>query len=244
MLSPIVLEGGRRLTLAVVRDITERRQAEAERLEAGRRAALLREVHHRVKNNLQVVSSMLSLQGDAMGDAAALGALAESQNRIASIALIHEKLYRSGELGRIDFGDYVGELCTNLFRAHGPAADRVRLELAVEPARFGLDTAVPCGLIVNELVSNALKHAFPDGRRGRVLLRLRAGEDACYHLDVEDDGVGLPPGLDPGATGTLGLQLVQLLTGQIDGRLEALRPDRGGARFHIAFREVVYRDRG
>lgn len=233
MLSPLETKEGR-LALAVIRDITERKEEER------RRDVLLREIHHRVKNNLQVVSSMLSLQSEYIRDDTLLSIVMESQNRIRSIALIHEKLYRSSSLGSVDFSDYVQDLCSNLFHSYGSGASNVKLHLGVEGVSLNLDTAVPCGLIINELVSNCLKHAFFDGRQGEITVDLRSA-DGRFVLNVRDNGVGFPEDLDFRRTDSLGLQLVNILTSQLDGSIALHRGE--GTRFEITFAEMSYTER-
>jgi PAS domain S-box-containing protein len=218
----------------IVIDITERKQAEQSlRTSLAEKTALLQEVHHRVKNNLQVVSSLLSLQAGLEKNRSAVDALRETQGRIRSMALLHEMLYRSEGLARVDFGGYLDRLCAHLLRAVGHHAGRVTLERRGGAVELGLDQAVPCGLIVSELVSNALKHAFPEDRAGRIVIDVSRSDALHLSLIVADDGVGLPP--DPGATGTstLGLRLVRILAAQLKGTLtEVPRP---GASFRIVF---------
>jgi two-component system, sensor histidine kinase PdtaS len=238
MLSPLETERGM-LALAVVRDVTERRRAEALAQQA--RETNLRELHHRIKNNLQVISSLLFLQSRHTRDPVAEEVLKESQSRVKSIALIHEKLYRSRELSRIDFAEYIQDLVGDLFRAYGMGREAVTARIRVEGISLGIDTAVPCGLIVNELVSNVLKHAYPDGRRGEVCVTLSTVEPEEFLLTVEDDGVGLPEGFDWRTGDSLGLKLVMDLTRQIDGHAEVDRDE--GTRFRIRFKELQYKER-
>lgn len=233
-LSPLQTEKGTLVT-SIIRDITDRRLAE-ERLQASLREkeALLKEIHHRVKNNLQITSSLLHLQADFVEDPRVRGMLEESQNRIRSMALVHEKLYRASDLSRIDFPEYVRSLTLLLLRSFGVREETISVSLGGNPVFLSIESAVPCGLLVNELLSNALKHAFPGGRRGaiRVSVEEREGE---VRLTVADDGVGLPAGFDPWSTETLGLRLVQTLVRQLAGRLSIERAH--GTVFHIAFAE-------
>lgn len=231
-LSPMRTSGGLLVT-AAIRDITERRTVET-RLRASleEKEILLKEIHHRVKNNLQIVSSMLNLQRDQVTDTAALERFKESQNRVRSIALFHEKLYQSEDLARVDVGDYLRGITRGLFATYGESAAAIELAVEAENVALGVDSAIACGLIVNELVSNSLKHAFPGGRRGRVEVALHA-DGSVVTLSVSDDGVGMPDGLDLRAPGTLGLQLVRILTEQVGGTIQL---DRGpGTRFSITF---------
>ena len=235
----IPLEDG--LVIAVIRDISERKAAEEQAREAMRRGVLLREIHHRMKNNLQVVSSMLSLHSEYLRDEQALSAITESQNRIRSIALIHEKLYQSSDLGRIEFHGYVSDLCTSLFHSYGAPSRGVSLAIEVVDLALNLDTAVPCGLLINELVSNALKHAFPDARPGTIRVDMRRiGERLA--MTVSDDGVGFPDSVDFGKTQTLGLQLVNILAHQLEGSV-GLEKTGGGTRVHVDFAELSYAER-
>jgi PAS domain S-box-containing protein len=224
------------------RDVTEDRRA-AERIQASLREKelLLQEIHHRVKNNLQVISSLLNLQSRHIQDPAILEILKESHNRVRSMALVHETLYQSGDLGRINVGEYVRRLATHLFSSYGVSPSLVRLAIQIEDVEFGIDTAIPCGLFINELVSNALKHAFPGRRRGEICIELRREEDGPFLLKVSDDGVGLPPELDYQNTASLGLQLVTTLAAQLEGTLEYA--GGSGTTFQLRFREVGSRER-
>jgi two-component sensor histidine kinase len=195
---------------------------------------LLREIHHRVKNNLQITSSLLRLQAGAVEDPATREVFLTTQNRIRSMALVHEKLYQSTNLARIDFSDYISALGALLMNSM--ASDRVALQVTGDRVYLSVDVAVPCGLIVNELFSNALKHAFPADRHGTISAHLRDGSDGRCTLTVSDDGVGLPPQATLAGGTTLGLQLIQGLVQQIDGTMTAGSGDGGsGAMFTIVF---------
>jgi PAS domain S-box-containing protein len=220
--------------LNVAIDITKRKQQEESiRASLREKEALLKEIHHRVKNNLQIISSLLALQADRIADPALLAAFRESRDRVRAMAIIHQDLYRSGDLGHIDLSQHVQSLCSNLFRSYGVDADRIQLEPRIGEVRLDLERAVPCGLLLNELVSNALKHAFTDGRRGRIRVSMDAGPNGEYTLLVGDDGVGLPPNLDVTRASSLGLQLIDMLTRQLGGRLSVDRD--GGTAFRITF---------
>ncbi len=200
----------------VARDITERRLAEEHlRRSLHDKELLLKEVHHRVKNNLQIISSLLRLQEGEPG--ASSKSLRESQNRIRSMALIHEHLYRSADLANIDFRSYLEELVGNLLASYGSRAERIDAQLDVDAAALDLDTAIPCGMIVNELVANAVEHGIGDSGRLEITFRSDHGHQL---LEVTDDGSGLPPDFDLQSTGSLGLRLVTALTEQIGGVLE------------------------
>ena len=239
MLSPVEAERGR-LVLGVVRDITERKQAEAQARE--RREMLLKEVHHRVKNNLQVISSLLYLQSTYVADRGTLEILTESQNRVKSIALIHEKLYRSEDLEKLDFGEYVRDLLADLIRTYRVQQDSIAVHTRIEGARLGIDTAIPCGLIINELVSNAFKHAFPPGGTGEVWIDLHPAQDRRYVLSVRDSGAGLPKDFDWRRSKSLGLKLVTDLTKQLEGEVQVCSD--AGTTFTITFAELQYKERG
>ena len=199
--------------------------------------ALLKEIHHRVKNNLQIISSLLAMQSDSVADESMRALLQESQNRVRAMAMIHEKLYQSSNLARIHFGDYVSSLTGFLFRSYSNTAGRVALKLTVDEVHLNIDSAVPCGLILNELVSNSLKHAFKDGRSGELRVELRA-EPEGYKLTVADNGSGLPSDFDLTRIKSLGLQLVETLSRQIKGRLTV--ESSSGARFQLFFNELGY----
>jgi PAS domain S-box-containing protein len=220
-----------------LRDITERKAAE-DRLQASlsEKEVLLREVHHRVKNNMQVVSSLLNLQSRRVRDPDVQEMFRESQRRIRSMALIHERLYQSSDLSRIEFSQYLRNLASHLFHSYQVSSNRVRLRLDTDAVFININTAIPCGLIVNELISNSLKHAFPEGRTGEVAVELRREPGDRYVIRVSDDGVGYPPGLDFRNTETLGMQIVNTLVNQIDGAIEFSR--EGGTVFAIRFQEV------
>lgn len=209
----------------VAQNVSDRRRAEAElRQSLAEKEALLKEVHHRVKNNLQIISSLLNLQEEELEDPLTERRFRESQNRIRSMALIHELLYRSEDLTRIDFADYLDQLVHHVVRSYGPAGQGVRPVLSVEPETMDLDCAIPCGLIVTELVANAIEHAFPE-RGGSVAVSFRT-ENGRHRLSVADDGIGLPPEIDPQRSDSLGLKLVAALARQLGGELE-LAVDRG-----------------
>jgi PAS domain S-box-containing protein len=241
--NPILDEAGS-LTggVHIMADITARKQAEAlVQASLREKEILLREVHHRVKNNMQIMVSLLNLQARSLKDPIQAELLKESQSRIKSMAIVHEKLYRSGDLSRIDFSDYIESLAVHLFQFLAVDGRRIRLRRETEAISLGINNAIPCGLIINELVSNAVKHAFPGGREGEVTITFRRLEDGRLHLAIRDDGVGFPDGLDHRAAESMGLQLVNLLVGQLDGSLELIRD--GGTEFRIVFNEQIPKPR-
>jgi len=225
-------EGGPgRGSVCVVQDVSDRMAMEERlRRSLAEKELLLREVHHRVKNNLQVISSLLDLQSSGIQDPETRRVYADSQARIRSMALIHQQLYGASDLDRIDLGAYVTQLSGSLFQFHGGVGD-IAFEADVDPVRLGLDKALSCGLIINELVTNALKHAFAPGEPGRVTVGLKAVNGLC-RLTVADTGRGLPDG-PAGRPGSLGMSLVEALCEQLDGELTV--ESGAGARFTLTF---------
>jgi PAS domain S-box-containing protein len=217
----------------VIADITEQKRAE-DKIKASLREkeAMMREIHHRVKNNLQIVSSLLRLQSRAIKSKTFKETFEIAQNRIKSMALIHEVLYLSENLERVNFSDYIKRITSHLFAMFSRKAKNIHLELDVGEFYLDIDKAIPCGLIINELVSNAYKHAFPDGNTGQIQVSLHNRLD-MYTMIVKDTGVGFPVDVSFGDTETLGLQLVQDLIKQIDGTLEM--SCAGGTTFKITF---------
>jgi PAS domain S-box-containing protein len=220
--------------LGIVRDVTERKKAE-EKIKSSlkEKEVLLREIHHRVKNNLQIVSSLLNLQSHYIKYKRCADMLKESQNRVRSMALIHEKLYQSENLSSINGDEYIETLVHELLRSYAANTDRITVTIDVEHISLGIDTAIPCGLIINELVSNSLKHAFPCGKGEiKVMLHSLNGD---VELLVADNGIGLPEGIDFRSTETLGLRLVIILAeDQLNGEIELNSTE--GTAFHIRFR--------
>jgi two-component sensor histidine kinase len=218
----------------IQRDITERKRAE-EKIRASLREkeVLLKEIHHRVKNNLQIISSLLYLQATRTEHPGAISALRESRNRIKSMALIHERLYQSPNLASVDMGEYTRNLVSDLQRSHSIGERAVRLRLDIEDIPLGITEAIPCGLIINELVSNALKHAFPKGRAGEITIGLQRGGANQVTLTVSDNGIGLPEQVDFRKSPSLGLTLINSLVEQLGGTIELDRS--GGTAFTITF---------
>lgn len=194
---------------------------------------LLQEVHHRVKNNLQVVSSLINMQVRRVQDTSSRGALVECQNRVQAIALIHEKLYQSKDYGRVLFSEYARSLAANIFHATGASPGNVEFNVEIDNISLTVDKAIPCGLILNELITNALKHAFPNNGRGTIGVELRRVGAGELMLAVSDDGIGMPIDFDPATSHSLGVSLVTTLAEQLDGRLDILRSH--GTTFRITF---------
>jgi two-component sensor histidine kinase len=220
--------------MGILRDVTDRKQAE-ERIKSSlhEKDVLLREIHHRVKNNMQIISSLLRLQSRLIGDDKLKEMFKESQNRIRSMALIHEKLYQTEDFARINFAEYIRSLTVHLFHTYKVNPNVVRMNTDVERVFLDINKAIPCGLIINELVSNSLKHAFPDNKKGEICIRLSSNKQKKTKLTVSDNGVGLPKSVNFSEPETLGLQLVSDLVNQIEGTIRLVRTK--GTSFHISF---------
>jgi two-component system, sensor histidine kinase PdtaS len=237
LLSPLATDEGI-LVSAAIRDVSRAKDIERQiRASLKEKEALLQEVHHRVKNNLQVIASLLSLQSGYIRDPHTLMQFQESQGRIHSMALIHEKLYQSETLASVDLADYVRTLANTLVRTYTSNAD-VKLETRLEPASVSIDTALPIGLMLNELLTNALKYGFPKGRSGRLLVALSAEVDDHLNLQVQDDGVGLKPDFELEQAKTLGLRLVRMFAKQLRAEV-TVQSEPGNTVFHIRFREAA-----
>jgi PAS domain S-box-containing protein len=202
-------------------DITERKR-NLEQIEASltEKEVLLREIHHRVKNNLQIISSILNLQSGYITDKHSLEVFEESKNRVKSMALIHEKLYQSESLSRLNLKEYVQQLVNNLVNSYRQNIYSIESKIEIAEIYFGADIAIPLGLIINELVSNSLKYAFPEGRKGFIYISIKKEDSNKYKMVVGDNGIGLPQNFDFENTDTLGLQLVSSLVSQLNGEIE------------------------
>jgi PAS domain S-box-containing protein len=218
-----------------VQDITERRLAE-EKINKSllEKEVLLREIHHRVKNNMQIVSSLMNLQTQTIEDKKYKDIFIESQNRIHTMAIIHEKLYRSDNLAQINFKEYIEEIVTNIFSSYRLNTN-IKIDINVKNIPINMDTAVPCGLIINELITNSLKYAFPEGRPGKIQISVDSKENNMIQLLISDDGIGIPKEIDIRNTRTLGLTLITALAeNQLSGELILNREK--GTEFQISFR--------
>lgn len=220
--------------------IEQKRLAEKKILKSLReKEYLLKEIHHRVKNNLQVISSLLRLQSMHVDDQLSLKLFKESQNRVQSMALVHEKLYQSENFSEIDFADYIKSLAKSLYRAYQTNPNIVNLDIDVEHTAIGIDIAVPCGLVINELVSNSLKHAFPEGWDGeaRISIELHPKENQMIELTVKDTGVGLPDNFNIETASSLGVHLIQILVvDQLRGSIELSK--KPGTTYVIKFESI------
>jgi PAS domain S-box-containing protein len=232
-----ILRNGRPAYLAgFTIDITEQKKAEERALQSLReKEALIRELYHRTKNTLQVIRSMLELQvEECPSNDFARRLVRDAEDRIQAIALVHQMLYESRDLSRIPIKEYVAELAVLVYRSFGVSEERVSLDLCVDNQSIALDTAVPIGLILNELMTNSLKHAFPNKRKGYIKIKLESDSHGVSRLRYEDNGVGVPPGFDFYNGDTLGLKLIRSIASQINGdvRFES----SGGVSCSILFR--------
>jgi PAS domain S-box-containing protein len=229
------------IVFGVGNDITERKRAEDEILRSLKeKELLLREIHHRVKNNLQIISTLLTLQSSQSNKINVNDLYKESQNRIQSIALIHENLYHSEDLAHINFKAYVKGLVSDLFDSYGVDSSKIKLNLNIENVTLGIETAIPCGLIINELVSNSLKHGFKGVKTGQVNVELQKLKDGKYVLLVSDTGTPFSKDLNLSSSDTLGLELIKNLVKQLDANLTFNKDNK---EFKIIFKELEYKER-
>jgi PAS domain S-box-containing protein len=221
-------------TLSSGQDITEQKKAEDElKNSLKEKELLLKEVHHRVKNNMAVISSLLNLQAEKFKDPPVLNAFRDSRHRIRSMALVHEKLYQAKDLSKIEFSQYIKELSQQVSRSNEFQGAGIGVKVKANNIKLGIDTAIPCGLIINELLTNAFKYAFPNNRQGEIRIHMQMKENKSYELIVSDNGVGLAEHIDVQNTSSFGLNLVCLLTQQLEGKVDVQREK--GTRFIITF---------
>ena len=232
---------GEPVILAVTRDITQRKKSELDlKSSLKQKEALLREVHHRVNNNLQIITSLLNLQSSKLEDGKSRDILMTSQSRIKSMAMIHDKLYKSQDLDSINIKNYLKEYISDIFSLYEVNKNIINYQMDIEDLNIGIDTAIPLGLVINELLINIIKYAFPTGQKGNINIKFNLKDD-IYTLIIEDDGVGLPDNIDPNNTETLGLQMANSLISQLEGTMEFSKDN--GTKFKIIFKELKYKKR-
>ena len=231
---------GENAVQVVFRDISRRKKIEKDiKASLKEKELFLKEIHHRVKNNLQIISSLLDLQGNYVDHKETVNVLHGSKNRVKSMAMIHDMLYQSADLASIDFSNYIKNLVQDLFYSYG-VKNNIKPIIDAEEVFLNIETAIPCGLIINELVSNSLKYAFPDNKSGEVFISLHL-HDGCFELIIADNGVGLSEDINFEDMETLGLQLVNMLIKQLDGSIKLERTK--GTMFSIKFKELNYKKR-
>lgn len=221
----------------MARDITERKRDEEQtRASLEEKEVLLREIHHRVKNNMQIISSLLMLQSENIEDKKQRDIFIDSQNRIHAMALIHEKLYQSTSIAHIDLREYISGIVSNIVYSYG-RKNNIKIDINAENINIIIDYAVPIGLIINELVTNSLKYAFPDGRQGTIQICVKSNDNDMIHISIRDDGIGIPKDLDIRNTTSLGLRLItSLAESQLQGEIILNRDN--GTEFKINFRQT------
>ena len=229
--------------MTTIRDVTERRRAQGNLIASLReKETLLQEIYHRTKNNMQVIASLLELQASSSGSPEVARIIEDSTSRIRTMSLAHEKLYSAKSLSRINMKEYISELAEHMRAGSELAPDQVDLRFDLREIEMLIDLAVPCGLIINELLSNSLKHAFPGERKGWIFLSLRRDEDGLIQIEIRDNGVGLPPGFDILDTTTLGIQLVRRIAGhQLRGEITA--EEDNGLCWRLRFQDDLYSER-
>jgi len=238
----IIESGGRKLIQGIFRDITDRKKAEEQiKSSLKEKEVLIKEIHHRTKNNMQVISSLLNLQSELITDKRYIEMFEDSRNRIRSMALVHEKLYQSNDLTNIDFHNYVKNLSSGLQMSYKVSSAQIAIDIQEEVMDLPIDTAIPCGLIINELISNSLKYAFPDGKKGTIVIAFKETAGG-YELRISDNGAGIPEDIDIRKTRSLGLQLiVNLVEHQLQGEIVLDRSH--GTEFVIRFSKLLYKKR-
>ncbi|TNE99107.1 MAG: PAS domain S-box protein, partial [Bacteroidetes bacterium] len=235
-LNPIFDSNGKVSEISLVaHDISEKKKSSIEIEQSLKeKEVLLKEIHHRVKNNLQIISSILNLQSSFVSDENTLGILLESRNRIRSMAIIHETLYKSEVFSSLNFGNYIEDLCNNLISSY-QITGRIRLESDIHQVNMILDQAIPCGLLINEIITNSLKYAWPEHNDGIISVRLEQ-KGKTVELEVSDNGIGLPDQFEQMNTETLGLQLIATLTEQLDGQLDV--NTENGTKYLLKFENI------
>ena len=223
-------------------DITEQKLAD-EKIKSSlkEKEMLLQEIHHRVKNNLQVISSLLRLQSRYINDQKSIDIFKETQNRVRSIAILHEKLYQSDDLAKIRFDDYVKILAEDLLYFYELDKSNIKMNIDVEEVSLNIETAIPCGLLIDEMVANSLKYAFPNERTGNITIELHSDDNNRFYLSVSDNGIGISGEVDPEKTDTFGMQLIKYLTKQLKATIELDKTN--GTTYNLIFDELDYKDR-
>ncbi|MBZ2165877.1 histidine kinase dimerization/phosphoacceptor domain -containing protein [Methanobacterium spitsbergense] len=223
-------------------DITEHKIAE-EKIKSSLKdkEMLLQEIHHRVKNNLQVISSLLRLQSRFIKDQNSIDIFKETQNRVRSIAILHEKLYQSDNLAKIKIDEYVKILAEDLMYFYELEESNINMILDIDDVSLNIETAIPCGLLINEMVANSLKYAFPNQKNGEIKIELHSNNEDQFKLTVSDNGVGIPEEIDPEKAETFGMQLIKYLTKQLKGTIEL--DNNNGTKYQLKFNELKYKDR-
>jgi PAS domain S-box-containing protein len=239
-LTPIFDGDGKLKNIVVIEtDITLRKKMEEQiKTALEEKGLLLREIHHRVKNNLQIIISLFNLQTSYINDDKAYQALKEGQDRIKSMALIHERFYQSDGISKIDFDDYSRKLIEYLYSSFKINPSSIVVDIKIDNVRLDIDTAVPCGLIINEIVSNAFKHAFRDKEKGHIDILLKNVIDGEYYLEIKDDGIGMSSDFNLESADSLGFQLIQALSDQLDGKLELLTSPNNGLTYKLNFKNI------
>lgn len=233
----LVFEQQSKYFIAQIQDVTEQRISQAKLAQSlQEKEVMLQEIHHRVKNNLQVICSLLNLQSRYIKEPKTLKAFKETQNRVKSMALVHEQLYQSNNLSEIILSDYIKHLTDNLLRAYS-VTTKIKCKLEIADFYLDLDTAVPCGLIINELITNAIKYAF-DNQQGEILIQAANNDEDSLVLSIGDNGIGIDPNYDPEANKSLGLRLVKSLTEQLQGRYEIATEQNIGTKFEFTFDRI------
>jgi len=241
--SPVSEGGTLKHIVVIARDITEREKAERERQHAlEEKTTLLQELYHRTKNNMQVIIGLIGMQAAQVQDPTTVTALTEIKSRVQSMALVHRKLYQSQDLSHVNLAEYIRELTDLLLESYQTEPDLITVAFELEPILVLIDTAVPCGLILNEVLSNALKHAFPDHRTGRIEIKLRQLDNGELMVQISDDGVGFPAGMEPRQCSTLGLQTIYGI-GEYQLHGQVTCHNGSGVRWRLVFRDTHYQQR-